>query len=136
MNITASVVREHHAAAAVLTSLDVDALDVQRQILAAAMVAASDADLDRLAVLLGVLLSALPAAHPLVVAARSGIEVGDQRRAHRRDEAETSRQVCAGWLAERAARRTRRWDRITPAITYPPARATPEVHAQPVGGAA
>jgi hypothetical protein len=83
------------------TRLDVDALDVLIHVVRAVQVAATDAALDRAAALLGVLLSLLPVHHPLVLAARAGLEVGDGRRHHRAAVAEASRAISAavpkGW---------------------------------------
>lgn len=84
-----------HRAAAELTALDVAVLEVATGVLTALRVAVNDRQLDAAAVWLGALLSLLPAAHPLVVAARLGVEVGDLRRVHRGVMVEASHDVAA-----------------------------------------
>ena len=99
--MTADVLDEHRAAAQ-LTRLDVDDLEPLAEIVAELHGGVVDADLDRAAVHLGVLLSLLPHRHVLLVAARAGVEVNDLRREHRRAMVEASHAIAGLYAALRA----------------------------------
>lgn len=98
------VIAEHRAAAE-LTRLDVDALGVHAVVLRRVLDAALDRDLDAAAAALGVLLSLLPYTHPLLAAARLGLEAGDARRANRHAHVQDSQAIAAmiprGWATRR-----------------------------------
>jgi hypothetical protein len=53
---------------------------------------------------LGVMLSLLPAMHPILLAARLGIEIGDMRREHQQAMRDASPDIAAGWPRDYAHR--------------------------------
>lgn len=85
-----------HRALATRTRLDVAPLTLLAGIVEDLRRATTDDDVDRAAAALAVLLSQLPHTHPLVVAARAGLEVGDLRREHRREAVATSQAIADG----------------------------------------
>lgn len=93
--ISADGLAEHRAAAD-HTRLDAAALILLTDTLRSTLDAATDGDLDRAAAGLGALLSRLPYAHPLAVAARAGLEVGALRRQHQRAHRDVSHAIAGG----------------------------------------
>ena len=112
-----------HRAGAELTALDVAVLKVFTVDLRAVLAAATDDQLDRAAARLGALISRLPYTHPIVVAARLGVEVGYLRRQHRADMVAAGHALASAqdWhraaakpsFAELQRRRGRRFDHET-----------------------
>jgi len=64
----------------------------------------------------------LPYTHPLTVAARLGVEVGDLRREYAHDHVASVRAVHAAIKADRRRRAEALRTPVEPAIEYPPKR--------------